>query len=1631
MVSKKFELVLVFSVLLIFINASGILACTLLGQVYNSTNDLVDGAFVEVRCMDGTYVGTSAATSAGYWNWGNAAGDCNLVCNNPNQFNISTTFMGEYAEKFYGSDGPFIQGMDIYTEIIPPPQITITSIGGDNTPSINPNFSTSDTTPLILVSTDKAIACRWSTTDVSFSVMSEICGVVSGTNFQCPVLTNTGEGVFDFFVSCSDVGGRENTAEDNDQANVEVDITRPIKTPVSPISGTTFISSPVDIQVNLSEGGSCRWIAGVGSDTSYGGMSNACTLSSDGLNHTCPIILSEGSNEVHIACADDTDSVPNADDATQNYDLIYILDSTPITSINIIKISDDNTPSINPNFSVSDTTPNLTVTTNDAGNCYAINDSDLGYDSILVAGGVVCDSDATFQTHYCYFPTKILKDGFVDFYVACQDTAGNKNTPLNNGEADAEVDNLPPFPSNPNPLNESTITTDGVNITVDLDDLGQCRASFADESFDDMGDNFDCSGDNTLRASCNVTGFIHGINKVYIACKDYIEAFPNDYTGFANYELTYNVVLDTIPPVITIVYPNNYLNTSFYRLDVNYTVTDNLEIGSCWYSNDSMTKNYTLPNCNNLTALYWDGIWVDGQHTVKIWANDSAGNEAFDTIIFTIDTKTPTITNILIDPILPFTKNNSEEDISINFDSSEYPIDLLFNLYDNTGTLVDTQGPQVINDPSDLPIDYNIPGGLADGIYTLNMTLTDFAGNEGITQLGIFTIDGTVPEVLINFPVEGQTYSGPAIEFNFSLSEQGLCQYTLNNGGGETNRILMVEEAGNKFYSKNSSISDGSYTVTAYCEDDYENKNHTESVDFIIFTDTVPPVIDIKFPDNYINSSNGVLNINYTVSDDKVLGSCWYANDTMVINYSINNCVNLTYIRFSEGEHTVTIWANDSSGNEAFDIVTFNIDTISPSSTNLDHYPSFDYFNDGDTQMNSIRFDPSEYPINIVLKTYDNTGTLVDTQGPYYVDDSSDFWLDYPIPGGLAGGSYVTNMTLTDPAGNSNTTELSTFIVDIRPPVINIINPVNYANSSDQWQNVNYTYEDVNFGYCWYSNDTMTRNYSLLDCNNLTNLYWYGGQHTVTIWANDSSGNEAFDTVTFNIDAVPPTITNLVMDPILPFTKNNSEENISIDFDPSEYPINLVFNLYDDAGLLINTQGPYYIDDLSDLPIDYTILGGFADGTYTLNMTLTDSAGNDGITQLGNFTIDGTVPEVLINFPVEGQTYQGPIIEFNFSLSEQGLCQYTLNNGGGETNRILMAEEAGNKFYSKNSSISDGSYTVTAYCEDDYENKNHTESVSFVIFSSISSPDFITIFVNGSNLGNAKLNWGQIADAEGYKIWYDTNVTKILQMDQYKSVSAAPTANVTLLSSTNTSWNDTDASNHQQRYYAVAAYNYDVMNVTHDKVGKYDIQINDKGGSIGHTLISFPLEQTMNLADVLPSPEGYDGFPATVKMINENAVDQFSTYNYIPSIDLWIPFAPIGVLEFGKGYYLDYFGLENGNSQFITNYGRVPTGNITQYINEKGGSVGHTMLGWTSLGSEEISSLLSAPNGYSGFPATVKTINEGEIDQFSTYNYISGIGLWIPFSPVGTFEPANGYYLDYFGLENGGMQNITYERNPH
>ncbi len=580
-------------------------------------------------------------------------------------------------------------------------------------------------------------------------------------------------------------------------------------------------------------------------------------------------------------------------------------------------------------------------------------------------------------------------------------------------------------------------------------------------------------------------------------------AYVNDSVGNINSTgFRKDILIDTVQPIVNITYPINRTYSSNIYLDTNFTRTD-LHLASCWYSNDTYSVNISLASCSNLTSI----VWSEGQHNVTVWANDSVGNLNYSHISFTVDVTNPSAN--LTYPLNNSINNSIIQNFTVNISDNLGIQNATLSIFNSTGLFNQTS----ISFAPGLQTTYLgiIIYVVVDGVYQWVYSIFDWAGNTFTTQNNTLTIDTIISLVSIIYPNNNTYANDTNLDINYSTSDQfaGIDSCWYSNDTYAVNTSLAS-------CSNLTSIvwSEGIHKVRIYANDSASNVNYS-SVYFTI--DTINPNISIRFPTNNSNHSNSNLDINFSVADIN-LDYCWYSNDSYLINTTLSSCENITTIVWSEGQHNVTVWANDSVGNLNLSRVSFTIDSTPPVSTATAILSNGSSYTFGDISTTSI---------NVTISSFDSLIGVNNLIYPKYCTDTSDTCIPNLYAGTgvqiTADGTSYIRFYANDTLNNKEVTQSKTIIIDTTAD-INITFPTNNSSTATNLE-INYTL--INYGLsetCWYTNDSGVTNYSITCGENITGRTWDEGINTISIYVN-SSGLINYDSVSFTLDTTAPSIT--------------------------------------------------------------------------------------------------------------------------------------------------------------------------------------------------------------------------------------------------------------------------------------------------------------------------------------------------------------------------------------------------------------------------------------------------------------------------------------------------------------------------
>src|SRR3989344_2566831 len=627
---------------------------------------------------------------------------------------------------------------------------------------------------------------------------------------------------------------------------------------------------------------------------------------------------------------------------------------------------------------------------------------------------------------------------------------------------------------------------------------------------------------------------------------------------------------------------------------------------------------------DNLDPLINSNIIIDssavdtttlGIYLVTYDVQDQAGNVAtqITRTVNVVDTTAPIITLVGSDPI---------------------NVEVFTPYIDSGATALDNyDGDITVNIITVNPVNTNIIG-----TYLVTYDVMDSSGNPA-TQITrtVNVVDTTAPIItLVGNAIE-------TIEAGISYIDAGAT--ALDNYDGDiTVNIITVNPV-------NTNII-GTYLVT-YDVMDSSGNPATQITRTVNVVDTIVPTISIFIPTNNTFTKDSSQDVNFTVADI-TLNTCWYSNDTYTANTTLANCnTNITTIAWSEGQHNVTIWVNDSANNVNSLQVTFTIDTTLPAITNFQVLPnvSISQFNpmDVSADISDINLDY----VDIMLLDSNNLMTPSDQLLFYININESGFNGNYNL-NWPANYFKITDGTISEPVGIIDSDMFSTeYIVLgyfqenpgtpiedcmlgfdtttkdlISTTCIGVINPgvSKFTVASMKFSNgIGSSPVEVNGS-----------EFTLYDLGNplnpkLESTLASTGNYTAVLRTEDLAENEDAEILNISVDNTFPFLTsiNLSSGVISPINADGFLDDLTITMNANELVDWGTTRIYDSTGSSVKWfNGPAgYV--LSNIEIwDGTLTNGSyaQDGVYTINTTIIDYASNSATIIVGSVIIDNTFP---------------------------------------------------------------------------------------------------------------------------------------------------------------------------------------------------------------------------------------------------------------------------------------------------------------------------------------------------------------------------------------------------------------------
>lgn len=343
------------------------------------------------------------------------------------------------------------------------------------------------------------------------------------------------------------------------------------------------------------------------------------------------------------------------------------------------------------------------------------------------------------------------------------------------------------------------------------------------------------------------------------------------------------VTVDIVNPIVQIVQLANYVkgttNVVVYAYDVNL---ENVTL----YVDDLAIDTWTA---TGIHVSAWDTTAsLDGTSTVEAKVFDKAGNSMEYSVEVVVDNTPPTaeITSPVNDAYVSGT-------VYVNLTADDENLESAMLMLDGED-IADVTGAVYYQwDTLDA----------MDGRHILMLEAVDKAGNVKRSIVTV-VIDNTNPVAMITSPKNGAVISGN-ITIAFLTFDINLKNTTI-----VLDEVIFNATDATALTFDARTLLDGNYTVRLIAFDAAENRNEAE---ITIIVDNTSPAVAITAPTDNAQLQ-GIVNVNFTVSDDHLASAFLYLDDT-AFDITATTFFQWNTSELGDGLHTMRIVAVDSAGN--------------------------------------------------------------------------------------------------------------------------------------------------------------------------------------------------------------------------------------------------------------------------------------------------------------------------------------------------------------------------------------------------------------------------------------------------------------------------------------------------------------------------------------------------------------------------------------------------------------------------------------------------------------------------------------------------------------------------------------------
>ncbi|EBF8076341.1 Ig-like domain repeat protein [Salmonella enterica subsp. enterica] len=754
--------------------------------------------------------------------------------------------------------------------------------------------------------------------------------------------------------------------------------------------------------------------------------------------------------------------------------------------------------------------------------------------------------------------------------------------------------------------------------------------------------------------------------------------------------------------------------------------------------------------------------WTDGDYTLTVKVEDKAGNTNYSApLTVTIDTQTSidriellNDTGIVGDNLTNEARPQFHITVPTDVNSVQLSLDGGINWVNATLT-------------SDGVWEYIWPTDLVENTYTLTVKATDVAGNTATETLN-FIIDTTLSTPTIT--LDSADDSGTANDNKTNVKTPGFIIGGIDSDvtqvvvqvmrDGHSEEVELTQTNGQWRFVPGSAWTDGDYTLTVTVKDEAGNIRHsaplTVTIDTQIAIDHIELVNDSGIPDdNLTNEARPHFQVTVPTDVNVVRlsidgGKTWF-NATQSATPGVWDYTWLADV--GEGKHTLTVEATDKAGNKTTQQLDFIIDTmLSEPTIVLDNTDDSGTKGDNLTNVNKPTFllgniDADARYVTVEVQHGGTKEVLTATK------DATGNWSVTPT-GTWADGDYTLTVRVEDEAGNEKHSASLTVTVDTQITIdaIELVNDNgipgdNMTNDAHpQFRvtvpgDVNEVSLSIDGGVTWVK---ATQSATL----GVWNYTWPGtvpdGDYTLNVKATDNAGNTVTETLHFTIDTTLS----------VPVIVLNSADDTGVQGDNmtnSSQPTFALQHIDDDAVRVTVSVEHGGVTTTFDATKgvggwSFTPTGAWADGDYTLSVSVEDKAGNTSHSASLTVTVD---TQIAIN-NIELVNDSG-IPDDNLTNNVRPHFQVKVPT---DVNEVRLSIDGGKTWFNATQSatpgvwdytwladVGEGKHTLTVEATDKAGNQT-TQKLDFIIDTMLSEPTIVLDSTDdsgtkGDNLTNA------------------------------------------------------------------------------------------------------------------------------------------------------------------------------------------------------------------------------------------------------------------------------------------------------